>query len=166
VRAEGHDVRYYKFCPELPALRPRRIRCQQITAQQTFRPMSLSTSEPRKRCVSSGTDRMDSLACIRRAAIDVLTVLHELEESMCVSLLDDAYDASSDRSTIARCVPLQNYPMPLPTHLFLSWPCASVVGASLSSYIPPAPTSPKVGFSTPIANVPINCTSTYMYQLL
>jgi hypothetical protein len=42
---------------------------------------------------------MDPLACIRRAALDVLTVLRELEESACVSLSYDAYDASSDRSS-------------------------------------------------------------------
>ena len=70
--------------------------------RQTFRPASLSTSEPQKRRVSSGTDRTDPLARIRRAALDVLTVLRELEESARVLLSDDAYDASSDRSSQSR----------------------------------------------------------------
>jgi hypothetical protein len=72
--------------------------------RQTFRPASLSTSEPQKRRVSSGTDRTNPLARIRRAALDVLTVLRELEESARVPLSDDAYDASSDRSSQSRVV--------------------------------------------------------------
>lgn len=70
--------------------------------RQTFRPASLSASEPQKRRVSSGTDRTDPLARIRRAALDVLTVLRELEESARVPLSDDAYDAGSDRSSQSR----------------------------------------------------------------
>jgi len=70
--------------------------------RQTFRPASLSTSEPQKRRVSSGTDRTDPLARIRRAALDVLTVLRELEESARIPLSDDAYDAGSDRSFQSR----------------------------------------------------------------
>jgi hypothetical protein len=70
--------------------------------RQTFRPASLSTSEPQKRRVSSGTDRTDPLVRIRRAALDVLTVLRELEESARVPLSDDVYDASSDRSMQSR----------------------------------------------------------------
>lgn len=70
--------------------------------RQTFRPASLSTSEPQKRRVSSGTDRTDPLVRIRRSALDVLTVLRELEESARVPLSDEAYDASSDRSTQSR----------------------------------------------------------------
>jgi hypothetical protein len=70
--------------------------------RQTFRPASLSASEPQKRRVSSGTVRTDPLARIRRAALDVLTVLRELEESARVPLSDDAYDASSDRSSQSR----------------------------------------------------------------
>jgi hypothetical protein len=70
--------------------------------RQSFRPASLSTSEPQKRRVSSGTDRTDPLARIRRAALDVLTVLRELEESARVPLSDDAYDAGSDRSLQSR----------------------------------------------------------------
>jgi hypothetical protein len=40
--------------------------------------------------------------CIRRAALDVLTVLRELEECARVPLSDDAYNASSDRSSQLR----------------------------------------------------------------
>jgi hypothetical protein len=47
-------------------------------------------------------DRTDSLARIRRAALDVLTVLRELDESARVPLSDDAYDASSDRCSQSR----------------------------------------------------------------
>ena len=47
-------------------------------------------------------DRTDPLARTRRAALDVLTILCELEESTRVSLSDDAYDASSDRSSQSR----------------------------------------------------------------
>ncbi|KAN0118883.1 hypothetical protein V8E52_004655, partial [Russula decolorans] len=88
-----------------------------LCALKTFRPTSLSTSEPQKRRVSSGTARMDPLACIYRTAMDVLTILRELEESAHVSLSDDAYDASSDHSSQSR--------------------------VALSLYIPPAPTSLK-----------------------
>lgn len=70
--------------------------------RQGFRPTSLSTSEPQKRRVSSGTDRTDPLARIRRAALDVLTLLRELEESARVPLSDEAYDAGSDRSSQSR----------------------------------------------------------------
>ena len=70
--------------------------------RQGFRPTSLSTSEPQKRRVSSGTDRPDPLARIRRAALDVLTLLHELEECARVPLSDDAYDDGSDRSSQGR----------------------------------------------------------------
>ncbi|KAI9461406.1 hypothetical protein F5148DRAFT_1215302 [Russula earlei] len=66
--------------------------------RQSFRPASLSTSEPQKRRVSTGSGRNDPVARIRSAALDVLTVLRELEESARVPLSDDAYDAGSDRS--------------------------------------------------------------------
>jgi hypothetical protein len=74
----------------------------QTQPRQGFRPTSLSTSEPQKRRVSSGTDRPDPLARIRRAALDVLTLLRELEESARVPLSDDAYDVGSDRSSQGR----------------------------------------------------------------
>ena len=70
--------------------------------RQTFRPASLSTSEPQKRRVSSDAARTDPRARIRRAALDVLTVLRELEESARILLSDDAYDVGSDRSSPSR----------------------------------------------------------------
>ena len=70
--------------------------------RQGFRPTSLSASGPQKRRVSSGTDRPDPLARIRRAALDVLTLLRELEENARVPLSDDAYDAGSDHSSQGR----------------------------------------------------------------
>ena len=70
--------------------------------RQTFRPASLSTSEPQKRRVSSEAARTDPLARIRRAALDVLTVLRELEESARIPLSDEAYDVGSDRSSPSR----------------------------------------------------------------
>jgi hypothetical protein len=57
--------------------------------RQGFRPASLSTSEPQKRRVSSGPGHTDPLARIRRAALDMLTILRELDESARVPLLDD-----------------------------------------------------------------------------
>jgi hypothetical protein len=70
--------------------------------RQSFRPSSLSTSEPQKRRVSSDSRRADPLARIRRAALDVLTVLRELEECARVPLSDGAYDAGSDHSPHSR----------------------------------------------------------------
>jgi hypothetical protein len=70
--------------------------------RQSFRPASLSTSEPQKRRVSPHPGRSDPLARIRRAALEVLTVLRELEERARVPLSDDAYDAGSDRSSHSR----------------------------------------------------------------
>jgi len=70
--------------------------------RQSFRPASLSTSELQKRRASAESGRADPLARIRRAALDVLTVLRELEESARVPLSDDAYDAASDHITHSR----------------------------------------------------------------
>ena len=71
--------------------------------RQRFRPTLLSTSEPqKKRRISSGTDRSGPLAHIRRAALDVLTLLRELEESMRLALSDDAYDALERPATQSR----------------------------------------------------------------
>jgi len=70
--------------------------------RQTFRPTSLSTSEPQKHRVSSDAACMDPLAQIRRAALDALTVLRELEETTRIPLSDDAYDVGSDRSSPSR----------------------------------------------------------------
>ena len=70
--------------------------------RQTFRPTSLSTSEPQKHRVSSDAACMDPLAQVRRAALDALTVLRELEETTRIPLSDDAYDVGSDRSSPSR----------------------------------------------------------------
>ena len=70
--------------------------------RQSFCPSSLSTSESQKRRVSSDSRRADSLTRIRRAALDVLTVLRELEECARVPLSDGTYDAGSDRSSHSR----------------------------------------------------------------
>jgi hypothetical protein len=43
------------------------------------------------------------VARIRRAALDLLTVLGELEERVRIPLLDDACDAGSDRSSQRGC---------------------------------------------------------------
>jgi hypothetical protein len=56
-------------------------------------------SEPQKQRVSSGADCPDSRVRTRRAALDVLTLLRELEENVRVALSDDAYDAGSDHSS-------------------------------------------------------------------
>jgi len=58
--------------------------------RQTFWPAPLSTREPQKWRISSGTD------C--HAVLVVLTVLRKVDESACVLLSDDACDASSDHS--------------------------------------------------------------------
>ena len=58
--------------------------------RQGFSSVSLSTSEPQKRRVSSGEGRTDPLVHIRHPALDVLTLLRELEESGRLPLSDDA----------------------------------------------------------------------------
>jgi hypothetical protein len=76
LRTQGDDARD-SFRPKLPVLPARRTWLQQITALESFRPASFSTSEPEKglgRVSSSGAGRTDPLARIRRAALDVLIV--------------------------------------------------------------------------------------------
>ena len=72
--------------------------------QTSFWPVSLSTSEPQKRRVSSRTDRTDPLVRICHTALDVLTVLHELKESVRVPLSDVPTD-SSFSALVMRFVP-------------------------------------------------------------
>ncbi|KAH9029310.1 hypothetical protein EDB83DRAFT_2555075 [Lactarius deliciosus] len=74
--------------------------------RQGFRPTSLSTSGPQKRRVFSGTDRTDSLTRVWHAALNVLTLLRELEESARDPLSDDTYDAGSDHSLQGRVASL------------------------------------------------------------
>jgi hypothetical protein len=70
--------------------------------QKAFYPTSLSRSEPQERHVSYGTDCPYPRARTRRAALDVLTLLRELEENARVHLSGDTYDAGSDHSSRGR----------------------------------------------------------------
>ncbi|KAH8983972.1 hypothetical protein EDB86DRAFT_3119486 [Lactarius hatsudake] len=78
MRSRGDGPRD-PLCPELSSVSPQRAR----PAPAGF-PTSLSTSEPQKRRV--------------HVALNVLTLLRELEESACDPLSDDAYDAGSGHS--------------------------------------------------------------------
>lgn len=62
------------------------------------------TSKPQKLRVSSREGCPDPLVRIRRAALDVLSLLREMEESKRLPLWDDAYDAGSNRRSGAHCV--------------------------------------------------------------
>jgi len=86
-----------------------------------------STSEPQKRRVSSDVARTDPLARIRHAALDVLTVLRELEESARIPLSDDAYDVGSDRSSPSRVLS-QTELSDVPTDASFSIPAMRVGG--------------------------------------
>jgi len=87
--------------------------------RQTFRPASLSTSEPQKCRVSSDAARTDPLARIRSAVLVMLTVLRELEDSTRVPLSDDAYDVGSDRSSPSRVLsPTELSDVPTDASLF------------------------------------------------
>ncbi len=70
--------------------------------RQGFPSVSLSTSEPQKRRVSSGKDHTDPLVRVRHPALDVLALLRELEESGRLPLSDDASDVGSDCSSQSR----------------------------------------------------------------
>ncbi|KAJ7577931.1 hypothetical protein C8J56DRAFT_836115 [Mycena floridula] len=67
------------------------------TVRVQFRPTSLSQStksQPER--ANPAASHAQTLSLIRRAALEVLTVLRELEERCRVPLDDDAYDAQSD----------------------------------------------------------------------
>jgi hypothetical protein len=67
------------------------------TIRAQFRPKSLPSSAPvPKRLVSQPNDPTDPLSLVRRSALEVLTVLRDLEESSRLPLEDEAYDAQSD----------------------------------------------------------------------
>lgn len=69
------------------------------TIRAQFRSRSLGPSRSRPTLSvpqSSASSQPDPLTLIRRAALEVLTVLRALEESCRVPLSDDAYDAQSD----------------------------------------------------------------------
>lgn len=56
-------------------------------------------SEPQTWPVSSGMDCTDLHMCIWRAALDLLTLLRELEGIARVLLSDDTYNEASNRSS-------------------------------------------------------------------
>lgn len=64
--------------------------------QTEFRPQSLSPQIAITRKVSQPDSPNDSLTLIRRSALDVLTVLRNLEEASRIPLTDDVYDVQSD----------------------------------------------------------------------
>jgi hypothetical protein len=63
-----------------------------------YRPQTLSSSPIPKRHVSSPSTTSISLTRIRKAALVVLSVLRELEESSRLPLSDEAYDVQSDHA--------------------------------------------------------------------
>jgi hypothetical protein len=66
----------------------------------SFRPSTLPSSAPiPKRITRQQSAPSDPLSLIRRAALEVLTVLRELEEKSRLPLNDDAYDAQSDHGS-------------------------------------------------------------------
>ncbi|CCL98886.1 uncharacterized protein FIBRA_00893 [Fibroporia radiculosa] len=67
--------------------------------QTYFRPQSLPSAPPPRRRVSQPDSASEPLARIRRGALEVLTVLRELEERARLPLEHDAYDAQSEHST-------------------------------------------------------------------
>ncbi|KAL6303599.1 hypothetical protein BKA93DRAFT_734674 [Sparassis latifolia] len=64
--------------------------------QQHFRPQNLASSPLPKRLVSQPDSASEPLTGIRRGALEVLTVLRDLEEYARLPLEDDAYDARSE----------------------------------------------------------------------
>jgi hypothetical protein len=70
------------------------------TIRANFRPKSLASSAPvLKRLVSQPNDPSDPISLIRRSALEVLTVLRDLEESSRLPLEDEMYDLHSDRTS-------------------------------------------------------------------
>ncbi|TFK70980.1 hypothetical protein BDN72DRAFT_838226 [Pluteus cervinus] len=71
------------------------------TIRSNFRPTSLGPSFTKKATSSTSTSQSSSADpsnMIRRSALEVLTVLRELEENARLPLSDEAYDAQSDGS--------------------------------------------------------------------
>ncbi|RDB21737.1 hypothetical protein Hypma_010934 [Hypsizygus marmoreus] len=67
------------------------------TIRANFRPKLLGPGKPQPITLpSSSAAHPDPLTLIRRSALEVLTVLRELEEQCRIPLSDDAYDAHSD----------------------------------------------------------------------
>jgi hypothetical protein len=69
------------------------------TRRTNFRPHNLGPGKPQSNAVASSSTRPDPLTLIRRSAVEVLTVLREMEENCRLPLSDDAYDAQSDGGT-------------------------------------------------------------------
>jgi hypothetical protein len=69
------------------------------TIRANFRPQNLGPAKPQANAVASSSTQPDPLTLIRRSAVEVLTVLREMEENCRLPLNDDAYDAQSDGGT-------------------------------------------------------------------
>ncbi|EIN04477.1 hypothetical protein PUNSTDRAFT_128318 [Punctularia strigosozonata HHB-11173 SS5] len=67
-----------------------------VALRDEFRSRVTASAPALKRQTSRDTAERDPLALVRRAALDLLAVLRELEEKARLPLSDDAYDASSD----------------------------------------------------------------------
>ncbi|EPQ53266.1 hypothetical protein GLOTRDRAFT_63954 [Gloeophyllum trabeum ATCC 11539] len=70
-----------------------------VRIRDDFRPKVTPSKPIVKRQASPGNMQSDPLMMIRRAALEVLTVLRELEEKSRLPLSDDAYDAQSDHGS-------------------------------------------------------------------
>ncbi|KAF9467620.1 hypothetical protein BDZ94DRAFT_1248563 [Collybia nuda] len=70
------------------------------TIRAHFRPKILGPGKPQHHSSTpaSSSSQPDPLTLIRRSALEVLTVLRELEEASRLPLSDDAYDAQSDNA--------------------------------------------------------------------
>ncbi|KAF8876066.1 hypothetical protein BD779DRAFT_1804426 [Infundibulicybe gibba] len=82
------------------------------TIRAQFRPQLLGPGKPSTSSGPSVQTRPDPLTLIRRSALEVLTVLRQLEESCRLPLSDEAYDAQSDGAAAATSPPdhLQELP--------------------------------------------------------
>lgn len=69
------------------------------TIRANFRPHNLGPGKPQPNAVASSSTQPDPLTLIRRSAVEVLTVLREMEENCRLPLSDDAYDTQSDGGT-------------------------------------------------------------------
>jgi len=69
------------------------------TIRANFRPHNLGPGKPQPNAIASSSTQPDTLTRIRRSALEVLTVLREMEENCRLPLSDDAYDAQSDGGT-------------------------------------------------------------------
>ncbi|ESK91317.1 hypothetical protein Moror_2780 [Moniliophthora roreri MCA 2997] len=72
------------------------FRSNRLTAAVAGRRVSSSSTSASSTSASTSSATLDPLALIRRSALEVLTVLRDLEERYRLPLTDDAYDAQSD----------------------------------------------------------------------